>query len=93
MPGLRTWHIMAAVVAFAVLFGAARLDEGPTSCTPVAPLLLLSYVFGLLGLWAARWRGRRPRTGLFLGLLLGPLGVLIACSRPVPEGGPERRVS
>lgn len=90
MSGPRIWHIMVAVVAAATLFGAARLDEGPTSCTPIAPLLLLSYSCGLLGRLAARWRGYRARTGLWFGLLLGPLGVLlIACTHPVPDGWPE----
>jgi hypothetical protein len=40
---------------------------------------------GFLGIHGARWRGRRWRTGLLLGLLLGPLGVILACFNPIPE--------
>jgi hypothetical protein len=83
MAGLRIWHLMVAVAAAALLVTVARIDS---SCTPFA----LSYLCGVLGLLGARWRGRRARTRLLgLILLLGPLGVLVACSNPVPEGWPE----
>jgi hypothetical protein len=82
---LRIWHIMMAVAAAAVLFTANRFD---CSCSPVSPLLAFLYFCGFLGIQGARWRGRRWRTGLLLGLLLGPLGVILAWSNPVPRGFP-----
>lgn len=53
-----------------------------------------------VGLWAltmcAVWgalvnhgRGNSPATGWFLGLLLGPLGVLIALVTPRSNGDPD----
>jgi hypothetical protein len=88
MHGLRIWHILVAIIAAATLFAVARLDEEHNSCSPISPILGLSYLCGLLGLSGARWRERRARTGLLLGLLLGPLGVILACSNPVPEDWP-----
>ena len=75
--GFRIWHIMVAVVPLAVIFTVARFD---IPCTLVAPTLLVLYLCGLLGIQGARWLGRRWRTGFFLGLLLGPLDVILACS-------------
>jgi hypothetical protein len=82
MNGLRIWHIMVAVVAAAVLFTVARFD---CSCTPVSPIIALLYLCGFLGIQGARWRGRPWRDGLLLGLLLGPLGVILAWSNRAPE--------
>jgi hypothetical protein len=82
MNGLRIWHIMALVGATAVLFTVARFD---IPCTPLTPILALLYLCGLLGIQGARWQGKRWHTGLWLGLLLGPLGVILAWSNPVPE--------
>jgi hypothetical protein len=82
MAGLRIWHILAVVAAVAVFFAALRYES---SCTPISHILFWSYLCGGLGLFAARRRGRRWKTGLILGLILGPLGVVIAASKPVPE--------
>jgi hypothetical protein len=90
VSGLRIWHIMVAVVAVAVLFAVARFDDEYNSCTPLSVPLAISYLCGLLGFFLARLRGPRGRTGLYLGLLLGPLGVLIAGSNPLPEGWNKR---
>jgi len=89
VSGLRIWHVLVAVLAAAILFAVARFDGEYNSCSPISPLLALAYLCGLLGVWGARWRGRRASTGLYLGLILGPLGVLIACSNPVPKDRPE----
>jgi hypothetical protein len=40
-------------------------------------ILAVSLVFALLGRWVAYHCGRRPREGLILGFLFGPLGVLL----------------
>lgn len=79
---LRIWHLMVVVAAAGLLFTVAKYD---CSCTPISPILLGSYVCGLLGLWGARRRGRRWWVGLWLGLLLGPIGVIGAWSNPVPK--------
>lgn len=73
---------MAVTAAVAVLLAVAKSDS---SCTPVSPILLGSYVCGFLGMLGAPRRGRRWRTGLLLGMFLGPIGVIGAWSRPVPE--------
>lgn len=86
MTELRLWHLMIAVIAAAVLFTAVRYES---SCTPISPILALLYLCGVLGIYGARWQGRRWQTGLLLGLLLGPLGVILACSNRVPEEWPE----
>jgi hypothetical protein len=82
MSRMRIWHLMVAVLAAAVLFGADRLDN---RCTPIPPLVLFVYACGALGYFGARRRGRRGRTGLLWGLLLGPFGVILARSNPIPE--------
>lgn len=73
---------MAVVAAAAVFLAVAKYD---LSCTPVSPLLIGSYFCGFLGMLGAQKRGRRWRTGLLLGLFLGPIGVIGAWSRPIPE--------
>jgi hypothetical protein len=82
MSGLRIWHLMVVVVPTAVLLTVSRFDS---PCTPVAPILFCLYVCGLLGISGARRRGRRWQTGLWLGLLLGPIGVIVAWSNPIPD--------
>lgn len=82
MQRLRIWHIMVAMIPLAIIFAVARYD---IPCTPISPVLYLAYVCGFLGIEGARRRGRRWRTGLLLGCLLGPLGVILAWSNPVPE--------
>ena len=75
---LRIWHLLIAVGAFAALFAAVKYDSG---FTPIA----LVMVCGLIGTIAASLRGLRLWKGLFLGLLLGPYGILIAATyRPLP---------
>lgn len=75
---------MMGVVAAAAVWLTVAINDSP--CTPLAPVLAVLYVCGALGGVAARWRGRRWQSGLVLGLVLGPLGVLVAASNPVPEG-------
>ena len=81
MLRFRIRHIMLLIAAAALFFAVAR-DDIP--CTPLAPLLLGAYICGGLGAWGARVRGRSVRTGLVVGLLLGPLGVIWAWSNPIP---------
>jgi hypothetical protein len=86
MSRLRLWHLMVAVVAAGVLFAAYRLDDG---CTGLAALVTGAYVCAGLAACGGRHTGRRLWGKLLLGLLLGPLGVLVAWSNRVPEGWPE----
>lgn len=75
-------RLMVIVLAAAFWFAVARFDS---PCTPVAPFLGLLYFCGVLGGFAARWKGRRWKTGLLLGLLLGPFGVILAGSNRIPD--------
>jgi hypothetical protein len=79
---------MLAVLASAILFAVARFED---SCTPLSPFVVLPYLCGILGIYGARWRGRRARTGLLLGLFLGPIGLIFACSNPIPDRWSEER--
>ncbi len=93
-------RLMIAVFAAAVWLALWKLDD---PCTPMAPIVALLYLCGLIGIYAARWQGRRWQTGLWLGLLLGPIGVIFAASNRVPDkpdrmrrprlGGQESRSS
>jgi hypothetical protein len=85
MASSRIWHLMAMVAAAAILFAIQRFES---RCTPVSPLLACLYVCGFLGIRGARARGRRWHHGLLFGLLLGPIGVILAWSNPVPQGFP-----
>jgi hypothetical protein len=82
MNGLHIWHFVIAVLAAAVLSTVARFD---CACAPVSPIVTALCFCEFLGIQGARWRGRRWQTDLLLGLLLGPLGVILACSNPIPE--------
>ena len=72
-PRMTIGRLMVVVLAAAVWLTVARND---LPCTPLAPVLALLYLCGGLGSYAARWQGRPWRTGLLLGLLLGPIGVI-----------------
>ncbi len=76
---------MIFVAAAALMIAALRLDEQNT-CTPLSPVLAGSYLCMWLSGWGAHVRGRRVRSGVLVGLLLGPLGVIWAWSNPIPEG-------
>ncbi|MFO0960617.1 MAG: hypothetical protein U0800_24810 [Isosphaeraceae bacterium] len=76
---LRIWHFMVAVVVAGAYFAAARYDaENSYSCTHIhiIPYMNWGFLFGALGLIAAEYRGIRPSTGLLLGMLFGPFGLL-----------------
>lgn len=84
MRGLRIRHLLILVAAAAILFTAVRLDAYD-SCTPVSPIVILLYLCAVVGLYGARWQGRSGRAGFWLGLVLGPVGVLLAWSNPIPD--------
>jgi hypothetical protein len=83
MATFRIWHFMVVVAGLAILFTVNRFES---RCTPLSPLVAELYVCGYLGIRGARLRGRRWHTGLLFGLLLGPIGVILAYSNPIPEG-------
>ena len=85
MGRLRIWHLMIAVLASAIFLGVARFDQEYNWCSPIFPFLAISYLCGLLGFIGARRRGRPGWAGLWAGLLLGPIGLIWACSNPIPE--------
>ena len=82
LPRITIGRLMIVVFAAAVWLAVAKSDS---PCTPFAPILAVLYFCGVLGSYAARWQGRLWQTGLILGLLLGPLGVIAAASNRVPE--------
>jgi hypothetical protein len=79
---MTTRGLMIAVFAAALLSAAIRYES---SCTPVSPVLALLYLCCGLGADAARRRGKRWQSGFWLGLILGPIGVILAASNPIPE--------
>jgi hypothetical protein len=82
------WELALGVLAAALLCRAARLDT---------PLVVVFAFGGLacacasLGAWSARRARRSPLEGIWLGFVLGPIGVAIASSRPIEAGESERR--
>lgn len=55
---------------------------------------LIAFVFGGFGAWISAQKRRGAAEGLILGLLFGPLGVLVAALLPQGEaasGAPRRR--
>jgi hypothetical protein len=85
MQGFRLWHLMLAVAVAGLTLAVARNDD---SCTPLAPILAFMELCAFLGILGAKHRGRRWKTGLWLGLFLGPIGLIVAWSHPVPPGWP-----
>ena len=79
-PRFHIRHLMIAVAAAAIFFGACVFDDRCNSCTPLSLVLFWSYVCGALSIWGARVRGWPVRTAMWAGLLLGPLGVIWAWS-------------
>lgn len=53
--------------------------------------LLTALVFGFLGMWVADQKSRPSSEGFLLGLLFGPLGVLIEAV--LPNGVPQAKVA
>jgi hypothetical protein len=85
MQGFRLWHLMLAVALSGLTLTVARMDD---SCTPFSPILASLELCGFLGILGAKHRGRPWKTGFWLGLLLGPIGLIVAWSHPVPKGWP-----
>jgi hypothetical protein len=63
------------------LMGAA--DDVTHTVTLLAGLLVYFVIFGALGMWLGEMRNR-SREGAFLGVLLGPIGLVITML--MPEG-------
>ncbi len=83
MDGPRLWQLMTLVLVVAVVLAAARFDRRWNSCTPIAPLLAASFACAGLARIGARRRGGVAWKWTLWGLLLGPIGVVLAFSNPV----------
>ncbi len=67
----------------------AILGFGSSVGPELAILILLAFPlgFGWFGSWVAGQKKRRKREGFILGLLFGPLGVLVEVLLPAAEDG------
>lgn len=45
-------------------------------------VLCYAVIFGFFGAWVANQRGRSDEEGLFLGIVFGPLGVIVEALLP-----------
>lgn len=83
----RIWELALAVLAAALLCRAARLDSPVVVAYGLAGMIFACSAIGARG---ARQAGRSPVEGIWLGLVLGPIGAAIAHSRPISHRRPER---
>jgi hypothetical protein len=55
----------------------------------IVAVIVVSAVSGAVGLWLADYKLRSPLEGFLLGLLLGPLGILIEAALPDLREDPQ----
>jgi hypothetical protein len=64
--------------------GIGRWCMGPV----IAVVLIMWSIFTVAGFFLAKARGRNPREGAILGLLLGPVGLIVEALLPDPYAAP-----
>ena len=91
-PRFHIRHLMIAVAAAAIFFGACVFDDRCNSCTPLSLVLFWSYVCGALSIWGARVARlagtHRDVGGVIAGTAWGDLGLVEPAAnfhaRPAP---------